>query len=289
MYLNGIGLVYAVLDLGTLIFPNGVDDTYINYLPSYAATASYHKMLKDPPADLNAFLDEARRFAGREYSAALMKGSRLTAEEKADMAKKVSRFTGLSEDYLIKANLRVNLGQFMKELQRSKELTTGRLDARYSGPTVDMLGEFAEYDPQSNAVSGAYTALFNNYIRWELKFGEGKEYHISSEGAGRSWDWKRQGNRGDFFPGTPNVTEDLLSAMVTNTHLRVEVEAGYYDLATPFFAIERTMDHLGLPQALQGHFHINYYDAGHMMYLREADLAKLKSNVAAFIDSASKP
>jgi len=289
LYLNGIGLVSAVLDLGTLIFPNGVDDTYINYLPSYAATAWYHKVLKDRPADLNAFLEEARRFAGSEYAAALMKGSKLTAAEKADMAKKMARFTGLSEDYLIKADLRVKLGQFMKELQRSKELTTGRLDARYSGPSVDLLAEFAEYDPQSTAVSGAYTALFNNYIRGDLKFGEGKEYHISAEGAGRGWDWKRQGERRNFFPGTPNVTEDLVSAMVTNPHLHVQIEAGLFDLATPFFAIEHTVDHLGLPQALQGHVHINYYDAGHMMYLREEDLAKLKNNVAAFIDSASKP
>lgn len=289
LYLNGIDLVSAVLDLGTLIFPNGVDDTYIHYLPSYAATAWYHKVLKDRPADLNAFLEEARRFAGSEYTAALLKGSKLTAAEKADLAKKMARFTGLSEDYLIKADLRVKLFQFMKELQRSKELTTGRLDARYSGPSVDLLGEFAEYDPQSTAVSGAYTALFNNYIRGELKFGEGKEYHISAEGAGRGWDWKRQGEHRNFFPGTPNVTEDLVSAMVTNPHLHVQVEAGLFDLATPFFAIEHSVDHLGLPQALQGHVHINYYDAGHMMYLREDDLAKLKSNVAAFIDSASKP
>ncbi len=290
LYLNGIDLVSAVLDLGTLIFPNGVDDTYIHYLPSYAATAWYHKMLKDRPADLNAFLDEARRFAGSEYAAALMKGSKLTAAEKEDMAKKVSRFTGLSEDYLIKADLRVKLGQFMKELQRSKELTTGRLDARYSGPSVDLLGEFAEYDPQSTAVSGAFTALFNTYVRGELKFGEGKEYHISAEGAGRGWDWKRQGgDHRNFFPGTPNVTEDLVSAMVTNPHLHVQVEAGLFDLATPFFAIEHTVDHLGLPQTLQSHVHINYYEAGHMMYLREVDLAKMKNNAAAFIESASKP
>src|ERR1700730_12226527 len=137
LYFNGIVLISSVLDLGTISFHPGEDLPYIFYLPSYAATASYHKMLKEPPADLNAFLAEARNFAQTEYAGALMKGSRLTAAEKADMAKKLSRFTGLSEDYLVKANLRVTLGQFMEELQRNRGLTTGRLDSRYTGVTHD--------------------------------------------------------------------------------------------------------------------------------------------------------
>ncbi len=290
MDFNGIVLISSVLDLGTISFHPGEDLPYIFYLPSYAATASYHKVLKEQPADLNAFLDEARKFAQTDYAGALMKGSRLTATEKADMAKKVSRYTGLSEDYLIKANLRVTLGQFMEELQRSRGLTTGRLDSRYSGLTYDLLGEFAESDPQSSAVTGAFTAAFNSYVRNELKFGQDKTYHAISEGVGANWDWKHQAGRGrGFFPGSPNVEGDLIQALLANPHLKVEVENGLYDMATPFFATEYTMEHLGLPEKLQKNIREQYYDAGHMMYLRDEDLAKLKSNIAAFIDSASKP
>ncbi len=290
MDFNGIVLISNVLDLGTISFHPGSDMPYIFYLPSYAATASYHKMLKEPPADLNVFLDEARKFAQTDFAGALMKGSRLTAAEKADMAKKVSRFTGLSEDYLVKANLRVTLGQFMEELQRSRGLTTGRLDSRYSGLTYDLLSEFAESDPQSSAVTGAFTAAFNSYVRNELKFGQDKTYHAISEGVGQSWDWKHQTGRvRGFFPGSPNVEGDLIQAMLANPHLKVEVENGLYDMATPFFATEYTMEHLGLPEKLQKNIRQQYYDAGHMMYLREEDLAKLKSNISAFIDSASKP
>jgi carboxypeptidase C (cathepsin A) len=288
MYFNGIVLISSVLDLGTLSFNPGEDMPYVFYVPSYAATAWYHKMLQDRPENLNAFIDEARRFAQTEYATALMKGARLTAGEKADVAKKLSRYTGLSEDYLIKANLRVKLSQFMEELQRARGLTTGRLDARYSGFTYDLLGEFADYDPQSAAVTGAFTAAFNAYVRDELKFGQDKSYRAITEHVGQNWDWKHDAGRGFGFPGSPNVEGDLIEAMLTNPHLQVEVDNGLYDLATPFFATEYTMDHLGLPEKLQKNIHLQYYDAGHMMYLRDEDLAKLKSNIAAFIDAASK-
>jgi len=289
MDFNGIDLISSVLDLGTISFHPGSDLPYVFYLPSYAATAWYHKVLKDRPENLAAFIEEARKFAANEYAPALMKGTKLTAAEKADMAKKLSRYTGLSEDYLVKANLRVSLGQFMEELQRNRGLTTGRLDSRYSGLTYDLLSEYAESDPQSSAVTGAFTATFNTYVRDELKFGQDKTYHAISEGVGSNWDWKHQAphSRG-FFPGSPNVEGDLVQALLDNPHLQVQVENGYYDMATPFFATEYTMDHLGLPEQLQKNIRLDYYDAGHMMYLRDEDLAKLKSNIAAFLDSGSK-
>jgi len=289
MYFNGIVLISSVLDLRTISFNPGDDMPYVYYLPSYAATAYYHKVLKDAPSDLNAFLAEARQFACTEYAAALMKGADISAPEKSDIARKVSHFTGLSEDYLIKANLRVNLPQFMAELQRSRGLSTGRLDARFSGPQPDLLAEYAEYDPQSNAVDGAFTAAFNNYVREDLKFGKDLTYNAESEDANRQWDWKRTKHERDFgFPGAPNVEEDMVEALVTNPHLQVEVENGIYDLATPFLATEYTMKHLDLPENLRKNIHLQYYDAGHMMYLHEADLAKLKANVASFLDSATK-
>jgi len=289
MDFNGIVLISTVLDIGTLAFPQGHDASYIFYLPSYAATAWYHNALKNRPANLNAFLAEARQFAATKYADALMKGSKLGVAEKAEMAKALSGFTGLSEDYLVKADLRVKLAQFMEELQRNRGLTTGRLDARFSGPTFDLLSEFAEYDPLQPAVGGAFTATFNQYVREELKFSQDKTYEILRIEAARNWDWKRGGERGSFFPVSPNVEGDLAEAIVSNPHLQVQVENGLYDLATPFYATEYTMDHLGLPEKLRGNIHLEYYEAGHMMYLRTEDLARLKGNVASFISSASKP
>jgi carboxypeptidase C (cathepsin A) len=288
MYFNGIVLISSVLDLSTLSFGPGNDMPYVFYLPSYAASASYQKMLKEQPADLNTFIAEARQFASTEYAGALMKGANLSATEKADVAKKLSRFTGLSEDYLIKADLRVKLQQFMAELQRARGLATGRYDARFSGPQPDLLAEYSFNDPQSTAVQGAFVAGFNSYVREELKFGKDLTYNTSADIP--EWDWKRTdpSGRRSGFPGAPNVAQDLVTALVTNTHLHVEVENGLYDLATPFFATEYTMTHLGLPENLQKNISLKYYDAGHMMYLHEADLSKLKQNVASFLDNATK-
>src|SRR5271168_4768442 len=154
MYINGIVLISSVLDAGTLSFSAGNDMTYIFYLPSYAATAWVHNVLSPRPDDLNAFLTEARQFASTEYSAALMKGSHLSDAEKSDIAKKLAHFTGLSEDYLIKAELRVTLGQYRAEIQRSRGLTIGRYDSRFTGPTYDLLAENAESDPSYTAVAG---------------------------------------------------------------------------------------------------------------------------------------
>ena len=290
IYLNGIVLMSSVLNLGTISFNPGEDMTYVFYVPSYAASAWYQKTLQDRPENLETFLKEARHFASTEYAATLMKGDQLGSAEKSEMAKKLARFTGLSEDFLIKANLRVNLPQFMKELQRSKGLTTGRFDARYSGPTYDMLGEYAEYDPQDASTTGAFVAALNSYMRDELKFGQDKTYLPGSDEAGSQWDWKHHGPGDNFgFPGSPNVEGDLIQALLTNPRLQVEVENGLYDLATPFYATEYTMDHLLLPEKLRGNIHMQYYGAGHMMYVRDEDRTKLKNNVASFIEGASKP
>src|SRR5258708_24075800 len=242
LYFNGIVLISSVLNLGTISFNAGEDMPYIFYLPSYTATAWYHKVLKERPDNLSSFLEEARKYAQTDYADALMKGSKLGEAEKATVAKRLSRFTGLGEDYLVKANLRVNLPQFMKELQRSRGLTTGRLDARFSGWSYDLLGEYAEYDPQDTSITGPFTAAFNNYVRDELKFGQDKVYRTGSDEAGNSWDWKHRGSRDNFgFPGAPNVDGDLVQAILTTPHLQIEVENGLYDLATPFYATEYTM------------------------------------------------
>jgi len=278
--LNGIVLISSVLDFETLLFSPGHDLSYVLYLPSYAATAVFHKVI---PArgNLPSFLTEVRRYAMSEYAAALAAGATLPADRKAAVAKQVAAYTGLSEDYLLKADLRVPLRQFMAELQRSRGLVTGRLDSRFSGPLPDLLSENAPGDPQSSAVTGAFTAAVNSYLRGELKFDTQDRYLLGGGNQGQ-WNWAREGSRG--WATTTYVGSDLTQALVTNPYLRIEIENGYYDLATPFFATEYTVSHLeGLSPDLRDNIHLKYYDAGHMMYLYEPALAELKQNVARFI------
>jgi len=288
IYINGIVLISSVLDLSTLEFSLGDDRSYIFYLPSYAAAAWYYKTLKNRPDDLDAFLKQARDFAANEYATALMKGSNLTDAEKAAIAGKLSDFTGISADYFIKANLRVNLAQFEAELQRSRGLVVGRYDSRYSGPMPDLIAEYAPYDPSFSAVSGAFTSAINAYLRQDLKFNPEMTYQVLPGDISEHWDWKHNASS-DSFPGAPSVDQDMVSAFFDNTHLRVQVENGFFDMATPFFATEYTMDHLGLPPDLRSRIGFKYYQSGHMIYLNEKELPRLKSNIAAFIDEAMKP
>jgi carboxypeptidase C (cathepsin A) len=286
IYINGIVLISSVLNTETISFNAGDDLSYMLYVPSYAAAAAYHKALNPAPSDLQAFLTEARKFAEGEYAVALNKGSNLTPQEKTDIATKLSHFIGLSPDYIEKADLRVNLAQFSVELERTQRLQTGRYDSRYQMPIFDMLTEFAEDDPSYTAVRGAFTAGFNSYIRDDLKVPFERRYEILSGGPGGSWDWKHGQNGG--FPSSPSVAGDLIQAIETNGNLHVQVENGYYDMATPFFATEYTMDHLFMPANLRNNIEFEYYGAGHMMYLSPDDLPKLKSNIGTFIDKYAK-
>src|SRR5207302_1476240 len=156
-------------------------------------------------------------------------------------------------------------------------------DARFSGFAVDLLAEYPRSDPQSDAITGAFTGAFNAYVRNELKFGQDKIYHTfaSGEDDGR-WEMKHNGNP------LPNGGDDLVQAILRNPHLQVEVENGLYDVVTPFFATVYTMEHLGLPEKMQKNIYLQYYEAGHMMYVREEDLIKLKDNVGRFIENASR-
>ncbi|MFZ0786111.1 MAG: hypothetical protein WA369_14080 [Candidatus Acidiferrales bacterium] len=288
IYINGIVLISSVLDLSTLEFSTGDDRSYMFYLPSYAAAAWYYKTLKNRPDDLDAFLKQARDFAATDYAAALMKGSNITDAEKTTIANRLSDFTGISADYFVKANLRVNLAQFEAELERSRGLVVGRYDARYSGPTTDLIAENASYDPSFSAVSGAFTAAINAYLRQDLKFNPEMTYEVLPSDPSQHWDWKHNAAPGGF-PGAPSVDDDLVSAFLDNTHLRVQVENGFFDMATPFFATEYTMDHLGLPANLRSRIEFEYYHSGHMIYLNEKELPRLKANIAGFIDEAAKP
>lgn len=154
---------------------------------------------------------------------------------------------------------------------------------------IDQLEENDDVDPQLDAISGAFTAAFNSYVRSELKFNQDRTYEALSGTVESGWVWKHEGSDFYGFPGQPNVENDLVQAMTSNPHLQVQVENGYFDLATPFFATEYTMDHLNLPASLEGHIKMEYYDSGHMMYLTDPALTKLKSNISGLIDHAAKP
>jgi carboxypeptidase C (cathepsin A) len=288
--INGVILLSQIFNFTTDIdFPQGnpgVDLPYALALPTYAATAWYHKKLPQQPADLEPFLKEVEEFAMGAYSHALAQGTDITAEEKQATAEKMHSYIGLPAAYILKANLRVNGGEFEKSLQDDQDLTTGRLDTRFSGPTIDPLSQGADYDPQSSAISSAYVSIFNDYVRKDLKYGEGQTYLPEALFGGSQWDFVHRGN-----PIALNVAVDLAEAMKTNPRLKVMVNGGYYDLATPFFAAIYEEKHLPIPQSLAKNIEYDWYESGHMVYVRDESLKQLHDRVAAFItktDSDSK-
>ena len=257
----------------------GVDLPYVLGLPTYAATAFYHKKLPTQPAALEPFLTEVEQFATGPYAHALALGTDVGADEKQQVAEKLHEYTGLPVAYLLKANLRVSGPEFEKTLQDDSDATTGRLDTRFSGPNLDPLSENAEYDPQSSAISSAYVSLFNDYVRRDLKYGDGQTYVPEVYGE-EHWDFKHNGNETSV-----NVAPDLAEAMKTNPRLKVMVNGGYYDLATPFFAAQYEDKHLPIPQSLARNIEYDWYESGHMVYVRDECVKQLHDRVAAFITS----
>lgn len=282
--LNGVILLSQIFNFTTDIdeprVNPGVDLPYELALPTYAATAAYHKKLPQQPAALDSFLKEVEEFAMGPYAHALAQGTDLSADERQQVAEKLHDYTGLPVAYLIKANLRVSGGEFEKTLQDDQDMTTGRLDTRFSGPTIDPLSQEAQYDPQSSAISSAYVSLFNGYIRNDLKFGEGQTYLPEALFGGFEWDMKHRGNDIEL-----NVAPDLADALKTNPRLKVLVNGGYYDLATPFYAAVYEEKHLPIPQSLAKNIEYAWYESGHMVYVRDECLKQLHDNVAKFIQS----
>ncbi len=294
--LNGIVLLSV-----TLSFDNwsdgprwnpGIEQPYALALPTFAATAFYHhKLLKQPPA-LEPFLQEVEKFAMGEYMIALLEGSEIPAAQRQAVAEKLHQYTGLPVAYLLKANLRPSGGEFSKTLQDDKGLTTGRLDTRYQGPDYDRLSEEAEYDPQSNAVSAAYTTAINQYLRTVLHYGASQTYNpnIYQEPSFAQWDQRHQAPGGPPAAATAsgtNVLPDLATAMKANPKMKVMVAGGYYDWATPFFEGIYEMHHLPIPDSLQANISYHYYEAGHMIYVNEDALKHFHDDVARFIGDTS--
>jgi len=283
MDFNGVILMSSVLDFQTITFDPGNLMPYVMYLPSYAAVAWYHHALPDQPAQLRPFLKEVEHFATSDYMHALMQGDELASDERARVIAQLHKYTGLDTAYIDRANLHVDASEFEKELLREHGEVVGRLDARFTGPTFDLLAQRAPYDPQSSSISSAFVSTFETYLHTDLNFPRDKQYMVS--GRVNPWNWSH-GQRGGW-PGHTNVAVDLAEALQLNTHLHVLLNSGLFDLATPYYAAEWTMDQMDLPKNLRGHVQFAEYDAGHMMYVYEPSLAKLKENIASFIDATS--
>ena len=286
--LNGVILLSQVLNMGMLIdFPEidpGVDLSYQLALPTYATTAWYHDKLPNKPTDLKAFLAEVEQFAMGDYATALAAGNTIDPQRKAAIAAKLHDYTGLPVAYIERANLRVNGGEFEHTLQLDSGLTTGRLDSRFSGPTMDALNQSAAYDPQSAAISSAYFAAFNDYVRKQLKFGQDQTYHLFAEGTFPGWKFEHKQPGAPFaIPGFPNAIPDLAAAMKYNPNLHVMLNSGYFDLATPFYTADYEMKHLPISAALTKNIETHYYESGHMVYAHLPSLKELHDNVAAFV------
>jgi carboxypeptidase C (cathepsin A) len=278
--LNGIILISTILDFGAQAEVPGNEMAYVVNMPTMATTAWFHNKVADKPADVAAWAAEARAFASGPYLTALMKGNALAGEERASIRKQLARFTGLSEQFLENADLRVLPGRFYKELLRDRKLTVGRLDSRYTGTDYDAAGEEPDNDPSFYAIDGSYTAAINSYVREDLGLKIERQY--VTIGGVSDWDWKLGSGTvgGGDSKYYANVAPYLGKAMRENSGLRVFNAAGWYDFATPFFGAEHSLSRTGIPA---GRVEYHYYGAGHMMYVREADLTALSQDIRTFI------
>lgn len=290
--LNGVVLLSVILNWDSMpddpqLNPSN-DMPYIVALPSYAATAWYHHALPEQPADLHAFLKQVEHFASTDYALALLRGSELDDAARNAIAAKLHAYTGLPVAYLLKSNLRIEYGAFQKELLGQQELTTGTLDTRFVGPTLDPLSKVAEYDPQSSAISSAYVSTFNDYVRSALGY-KGKLAFEPGIPVYASWDYKHQPPGADHpLIQLPNVLPDLAAAMKQNPTMKIMVAGGYFDISTPYFEGWVETHHLPIPEKLRGNIEYHYYESGHMVYAHLPSLKQLHDDTAAFIRKTEK-
>ena len=279
--LNGIVLVSSVLQFQTLEQERGNDVAYTLFFPTYTATAFYHKKLpSNLMQDLGKTLKEAEAFAENEYAPALAKGSRLASKERQNIIAKIARYTGLDPKFIDNNNLRIEQDKFCKELLRDNKKIVGRLDSRIIGTDGEHGAENTQFDPSMTAIRPPYTALLNQYVRTDLNYKTDLTYYILGGGIKTPWDFNLRGQ------GYVDTSVSLRSAFQKNPYMKVFVASGYYDLATPYFATEYTLDHLGVEPEIRAGIQTHYYEAGHMMYIEVGSLAKLKNDVANFLGSA---
>ncbi|MCY3798270.1 MAG: peptidase S10 [Chloroflexi bacterium] len=274
---NGVILISTVMNFQTLRFTKANDLPYTLYLPSFCATAHYHGRLDDEllGRDLRELLREVADWAESDYTVALAKGDRISQEERAAIAERLLRYTGLTQRFVLGADLRINIMSFCKELLRDEKRAVGRLDSRFIGIMASAEGTAFDFDPASYAILAPYTAVYNQYVRGQLGYESDLNYEVMNAKVNENW--KYQGGR---FPDT---SEGLRAAFAKNPFMRVLVAQGWYDLATPFQAAYYSLAHMGLDASLRDNVSIREYEAGHMMYLHEPSLAKLKADAAGFI------
>ncbi len=280
LYLNGLLLISSILNFQTARFGRGNDLPYVLFLPTYAAIAHYHRKLPEPVSDLSDLLKEVEEFALGEYTLALMQGDSLSAGRRASLAERLHRYTGLDTAYLRRTNYRIDIARFVKELRRDEGITVGRLDGRLTGRDYDDAGDRYDFDPSlDGTISGPYATTLNAYLHDELNYRNDLPYEILT-GRVQPWDYSNVQN--EFL----NVAETLREAISKNPYLKVHVFNGYYDLATPYFATEYTFSHMHLRDSLSGNVTMSYYLAGHMMYIHQPSLVRMKQEADQFIQRA---
>ena len=280
---NGIVLISTIMNFETADFAPGNDLPYVMFLPSYAATAWYHKKLSGDlqSRSVQQIVMEVEQWAANDYALALAKGDRLTGQDRQDVIAKLSRYTGLSAQFVDNANLRVSLNLFRKELLRSEKRSIGRLDARFKGFDASYASDSPDFDASEAAIRPPYTSTFNQYVRGELGYKSDSEYYILGGGITSPWNWGTNN-------GYVDTSVALRSALARNPYLKILVAMGYYDMATPYFAVDYTLHHISLDPVLLKNFSTGYYEAGHMMYIDEKQLGRLRSDVGKFIDESQK-
>ena len=279
--LNGVLLISTVLNFQTIRFNDGNDLPYALYLPSYTATAWYHRKLPaDIQKDLSTALRESEQYALTGYPQALMKGSSLTAAERSSAVAKLARLTGLAPTYIDHSDLRIEIMPFIRELRRDENIVVGRLDSRLTSTGKPGVSTEPEFDPSMSAIRPPYTAAFNQYVRTELGYFSDTDYFVLGGGTGK-WDWQTE-NR------YANVSEPLRLAFAKNPHMKLYIGSGYYDLATPYFAAAYTLNHLGLAPVARANVRTYQYESGHMYYIHIDSLQAMKRDVASFLQWAAQ-
>ena len=280
---NGITLLSMVLNFQTLEDTKTNDEPYIYLIPSYTMIAGYHhKLPSDLLQDLNKARQEAEQWAVGEYAQALAKGDAMTAAERDKVVTDMARYTGLTKEVIDQANLRIDVPKFTHYLLLDQKVRVGRLDGRYTGPDPDGLLDTRFYDPTEANIMAPYNTVFNNYVRTELGYKTDMPYYVFAQQQGFEdrWDW---GSAGEGFPDTASA---LRRAVVKNPYLKVLVMEGYYDLACPYFAANYTVDHLNLPEKYRAQISYATYESGHMVYLHQSSLKKMKGDEAGFIEKS---